>query len=123
MELEELIGKREKIKIIGITNNKKYYVGEAINSQYKIYIENTEDYEIEELMNSTQDCLIIDIKQNNLIGFILSNRKFENDIKKIEQKLFVLEKGLIFHGQKYNYQMEELDISIQNGYMNISMQM
>ncbi len=87
MELEELIGKREKIKIIGITNNKKYYVGEAINSQYKIYIENTEDYEIEELMNSTQDCLIIDIKQNNLIGFILSNRKFENDIKKIEQKL------------------------------------
>lgn len=87
MELEKLIGKREKVKIIGITNNKKYYVGETINNQYKIYIENSGDYEIEELINSIEECLIIDIKQNNLIGFILSNRKFQNDIKKIEQKL------------------------------------
>lgn len=107
MELNSLIGKREKVKIIGIMNNKKYYVAESINNQYKIYIENTEDYEMEELINSTQECIIIDVKQNNLIGFILSNRKFINDINKIDKKL--REEGK-YNNVKDIYLMERLKI-------------
>jgi len=87
MDLENLVGKRQKVKITGITKNNKYYVAEEINKLYKIYIENDGDYEKEELINSTQECLVIDIKQDRLIGFILSDRKFINDIKKIEEKL------------------------------------
>ena len=87
MNLENLVGKRQKVKIIGITNNKKYYVGEEISELYKIYIEDTGDYEKEELINSIQECIIIDIKEGHLLGFILSDRTFLNDIRKIEEKL------------------------------------
>lgn len=87
MELKNLIGKKVKVKIIGMTNNKKYYVGEDIINSYKVYIEDTKDYEQEELIGSIEECIIINVIDEKLIGFILSNRKFLNDIKKIEQKL------------------------------------
>lgn len=87
MNLENLIGKKRKIKIIGITNNKKYFVSEDIASTKMIYIEDTGDFELEELIGKEEECIIIDIKQNNLIGFILSDRKFLNDIKRINAKL------------------------------------
>lgn len=87
MELESLVGKKERVKIIGITNNKQYFVSESILNSYKIFIENTGDYELDELINNIEECIIIDIKQGHLIGFILSNRKFLNDIKSINNKL------------------------------------
>ncbi len=87
MNLQDLIGKIGKIKIIGITNNQKYFVAKSIQNNYTIYIQNTQDYEIEEIKNSIQECIIIDIMQNNLIGFLLNDRKFLNDIKKIDKKL------------------------------------
>lgn len=87
MKFENLIGKKEKVKIIGITNNKQYFVSESILNSYKIFIENTGDYELEELINQVEECIIIDIKQEHLIGFILSNRKFLNDIKDINNKI------------------------------------
>ena len=87
MNFENLVGKKEKVKIIGMTNSKKYYVGEVSGNSYKVYIEDTGDYEPEELINTVEECIIIDIKQGHLIGFILSDRKFYNDIKKINDKL------------------------------------
>lgn len=108
MELKDLIGKKIKVKIIGMTNSKKYYVGEDITAQYKVYIEDTKDYESEELIGSIEECIIINIVQEKLIGFILSNRKFLNDIKKIEQKL---KKSKEYDKVKDIYLMERLKIN------------
>lgn len=87
MNLQDMIGKIEKVKIIGITNNQKYFVAKSIQNNYTIYIKNTQDYEIEEIKNTIQGCIIINIIQNNLIGFLLNDRKFLNDIKRIDKKL------------------------------------
>ena len=87
MDLNDLVGKKEKVKIIGITKNKKYFVSEILTSKLKVYIENTGDYELEELIEREEECIIINIKQEQLIGFLLDNRKFLNDIKKISNKL------------------------------------
>lgn len=87
MELKDLMGKKIKVKIIGITKSKKYYVAEDIASLEKIYIEDTGDYEQEELIGTIEECVVINIIQNKPIGFIISDRKFINDIKKIEEKL------------------------------------
>lgn len=107
MELENLIGKKEKVKIIGISNENKYYISESIEKQHKVYIENTGDYEPEELIGSIKDCIIIGIKQEKLIGFILSNRKFLNDIKKINNKLKATKE---YANVKDIYLMERLKI-------------
>lgn len=108
MDLKNLIGKKRKVKIIGITNNKKYFVSEDILSTQRVYIEDTGDFELEELIGKEEECLIIDIIQNNLIGFIISDRKFENDMKKIEQKL--IQTGEIAKVQDI-YLMERLKIN------------
>lgn len=107
MNLQELIGKKKKVKIIGITKSEKYFVSEDISSMQKIYIENTGDFEVEELIGKEDECLIIDTIQDKLIGFIISDRKFENDMKKIEQKL--IESGEIQNVQDI-YLMERLKI-------------
>ena len=85
--MQNLIGKKEKIKIIGKTKSKKYYVGKSLENSYNIYIEDSDDYSDEELIGKEEECLIINIIKNNLIGFILDDRKFLNDIKKIKNKL------------------------------------
>ena len=87
MNINELVGKKEKVKIIGITNNKKYFVAQSYENENNIFIEDTGDFELDELVGSKQECLIIDIKQNQLIGFIVSSRKFINDINKIKKQL------------------------------------
>lgn len=87
MNKENLIGTKKRIKIIGKTNNNKYYVGKELENAYNIYIEDTGDYEQEELIEQEEECLIINIIDENLIGFILDDRKFINDIKKIQNKL------------------------------------
>lgn len=107
MNLQELIGKKKKVKIIGITNSKKYFVSEDIESKQKIYIEDTGDFTQEELIGAQDECLIINIINNKLIGFLISDRKFENDMKKIEQKL--IENGEI-KNVKDIYLMERLKI-------------
>lgn len=107
MNLKELIGKKKKVKIIGITNSKQYFVSEDLSSNQKIYIEDTGDFKLEELIGKEEECLIIDTIQDKLIGFLISDRKFENDMKKIEQKL--IENGDI-KNVKDIYLMERLKI-------------
>lgn len=87
MNVENLIGKKEKVKIIGKTKSKRYYVGKSLENSYNIYIEDSGDYSDEELIGKEEECLIINIIKNNMIGFILDDRKFINDIKKIQNKL------------------------------------
>ncbi len=87
MNTEKLIGKKEKVKIIGKTKSKKYYVGKSLENSYNIYIEDTGDYSDDELIGEEQECLIINIIKNNIIGFILDDRKFLNDIKTIRNIL------------------------------------
>lgn len=107
MNLKNLIGKKKRIKIIGKTNNKKYYVGKEIEQAYNIYIEDLGDYYDEELIGKEEECIIIDIIKNNLIGFILDDRKFINDIKKIEKKLKDMQE---YETVKDIYLMERLKI-------------
>ena len=107
MNLEDLIGQKEKIKILQLTSSKKYYLSEIINKDYKIYIENDEEYEPEELIGTIQDCLITRVVDNNLVGFILSNRKFENDLKRINSKLITTKE---YDSVKDIYLMERLKI-------------
>lgn len=107
MNLQELIGTKKKVKIIGITNSKKYFVAEDLDSKQKIYIEDTKDFTQEELIGLEDECLIIDVINNKLIGFLISDRKFENDMKKIQQKL--IETGEI-QNVKDIYLMERLKI-------------
>lgn len=107
MDLKELIGKRTKVKIIGITNNKKYFVSEDIDSKQKIYIEDTGDFTPEELIGAQDECLIINIINNNLIGFLISDRKFINDIKKIKN---ILKNNNEYEKVEDIYLMERLKI-------------
>ncbi len=86
MDNQEYIGKIFEVQIIEKTNN--WYLATIIQKQeVLVYIEDTHDFEEEELIHTIQKCIIIDKKGKNLIGVILSNRKFVNDIKKINQKL------------------------------------
>lgn len=87
MDLQELIGKKRKVRIIGITNKKQYFISKDIVSMQNVYIENTGDFELQELIGREEEIIIIDIIQDKLIGFIISDKKFKNDMKKIEQKL------------------------------------
>lgn len=95
-ELENLKGKVFTIKIVGMTKNKKYFVGNMLDNTNKIYIEDTGDFYEEELIGREEKCVVIDILKGHLIGFLLSNRKFINDMKKIKKKrIKENEKGVI----------------------------
>lgn len=87
MELENLKGKVFTIKIIGSTENGQYFMGQTTQIEERIYIENTGDFFEEELIGNIEKCVIINVKKNHLIGFLLSNRKFINDMKKIKKKM------------------------------------
>ena len=87
MNLEDLIGKKEKVKIVGLNEDKKYYITRALNDEYTIYIENDGDYEKEELIGSIEDCLVTKVVNDKLLGFLMTNRKFENDLRKISDKI------------------------------------
>lgn len=84
MEPREYIGKVVQVKIIDKKEN--WYIAKTIKDKMVVYIEDTKDYEEEELLNTMEKCIILDEKDGNLIGFLLSNRKFVNDIKKIQKK-------------------------------------
>ncbi len=85
MNKEEYVGKIFQIKIVKKVKN--WYIANIINSQEKVYIDDTLEIYEEDLTNTIQKCIIIEKREGNLIGFLLSNRKFIKDIKKIEKKL------------------------------------
>ena len=81
----DLIGKIVKVKIIKKQGN--YYLAKTIDGDYEIYIEDEGDYLEEELLNSIEKCVVLEEREGHLIGFLLTNRKFVNDIKKIDKNL------------------------------------
>ena len=80
-----LVGEIVRVKILEKQGN--YYYSKTMDSNYEIYIKDEGDYLEEELINSIEKCIILDEIEGHLIGFLLTNRKFENDIKKIDKKL------------------------------------
>lgn len=105
MNLEELIGKIYLVKIIEKKNN--WYIAKMLEKNTIIYIEDTGDFLEEELINTIEKCIVIEIKDSNLIGFLLTDRKFKNDIEKIDKKL----KGTKeYNNIKDIYLMERLKI-------------
>lgn len=85
MQLKEYIGKVLQVKIIVKKDN--IYIAKTIKNNINVYIQDTKDYEEEELINKIEKCIILDEIKGNLIGFLLTNRKFINDIKRIDKKL------------------------------------
>ncbi len=85
MENKDYIGKVVKVKIVATKNN--WYLAKTIPENKKVYIEEEKEYFEAELVGSVEKCLILEEKEGNLIGFLLSNRKFEYEIKKIDQSL------------------------------------
>lgn len=81
----DLIGKIVKVKIIKKQGN--YYLAKTTDENYEMYIEDEGDYLEEELLNSIEKCIILEEREGHLIGFLLTNRKFVNDIKKIDKNL------------------------------------
>ncbi len=105
MELQDYIGKICRVKILAKKNN--WYLSKMINENINVYIEDNEDYLEEELLNETEKCIILDEKEGNLIGFLLTNRKFLNDIKKINKKI---KDEAEYHKLNDIYLMERLKI-------------
>ena len=105
MELQNYIGKVLQVKII--EKNDKCYIAKAIKENINIYIKDEGDYEEQELIGNVEKCIILDEIKGNLIGFLLTNRKFVNDIKKIEKNLKNKEE---YHKIKDIYLMERLKI-------------
>lgn len=105
MEAKEYIGKAVTVKIIEKKGN--WYLAQMVGKNMMVCIEDTKDYEEEELLNTTQKCIILEEKKGSLIGFLLSNRKFMNDIKKIDKSL---QKKEGYHQIEDIYLMERLKI-------------
>lgn len=85
MELQNYIGKVLQVKIL--EKNGKCYIAKEIKENINIYIKDEEDYEKQELIGKIEKCIVLDEINGKLIGFLLTNRKFVNDIKKIEKKV------------------------------------
>lgn len=85
MELQSYIGKILKVKIISKKEN--WYLAKEIKENINVFIQDEGDYEEQEILGLVEKCIILEEKKGNLIGFLLTNRKFINDIKKIEQGL------------------------------------
>lgn len=83
--MEELIGKVFLVKITKKIDN--WFVATMVEKNQLVYIEDNGDYDEDELINMTEKCVITDVRENHLIGFILSNRKFINTMHKINNKL------------------------------------
>ena len=85
MELQNYIGKIVKVKII--SKKEKWYLAKEIKENINVFIQDEGDYEEQELLGLVEKCIILEEKKGSLIGFLLTNRKFLNDIKKIDQGL------------------------------------
>lgn len=85
MDLEKYVGKVIKVQIIKKKEN--YYIAKSLKENLIIYIEDEGDYLQQELIGMIEKCIIVKVQDNKLIGFIMSNRKFINDMKKIDNNL------------------------------------
>lgn len=85
MDLEKYVGKVIKVQIIKKKEN--YYIAKSLKENLIIYIEDEGDYLQEELIGMIEKCIIVKVQDDKLIGFIMSNRKFINDMKKIDNNL------------------------------------
>ena len=85
MNLQDYIGKVVQVKIIEKID--KCYIAKTVKENITVYIKDEGDYEEQELINRTEKCIILAEIRECLIGFLLTNRKFVNDIKKIEKGL------------------------------------
>ncbi len=83
--MEDLIGKVFLVKITKKIDN--WFVATITDKNKLVYIEDNGDYDEDELINTIEKCVITDVRGNQLIGFILSNRKFINTMYKINNKL------------------------------------
>ena len=79
MDLEKYVGKVYRVKIIEQKGN--WYIAKILDTEQLAYIEDTKDFAPEELIGQIEKCLIMQIKENQLIGVLLNNRKFINDLK------------------------------------------
>lgn len=105
METKQYIGKVVQVKIISKKDN--WYIAKIVNKNINVYIQDTNDYEKEELINKIEKCIILEEKNGKLIGFLLTNRKFINDIKKIDKNL---KNKSNYHKIKDIYLMERLKL-------------
>lgn len=85
MNINEIVGKIVLVKILEKKGN--YYLARTLDGNYEIYIEDTNDYMEEELIGIIEKCIVLEEKEGCLIGFLLTNKKFENDINKINKSL------------------------------------
>lgn len=83
--MEKMIGKVIRVKII--KKQDKYYYTKSIDENVDIYVQDEGDYDEEELIGNIEKCIVINEIDGHLIGFLLTNRKFVNDLNKIENKL------------------------------------
>ena len=83
--MEEVIGKVFLVKITRKIEN--WFIATILDKNQLVYIEDNKDYDEDELLNTIEKCVITDVREGHLIGFILSNRKFINTMHKINNKL------------------------------------
>lgn len=105
MQLQNYIGKVVQVKIL--QKSHQCYIAKTIKEDINVYIKDEGDYEDQELIGNVEKCIILDEIKGNLIGFLLTNRKFINDIKKIEKNLKNKEE---YHKIKDIYLIERLKI-------------
>lgn len=92
IKLKKYIGKKVKVKILKLSENRKYYISKIIEQNIQVYIENTGDFYESELINTIVECIVIGKVKGRLIGIILSDRKFINEMKKIQKDIINKEK-------------------------------
>ncbi len=85
MEIKDYIGKVVKVKILATKNN--WYLAKMLFENINVYIEEERDSFDENLVGLIEKCVILEEREGSLIGFLLSNRKFENEIRKIDKSL------------------------------------
>ena len=83
--MESFVGKVIRVKII--EKKDKYYLAKEIGNNTNVYVKDEGDYFEEELIGMVEKCIIFDEINGNLVGFLLTNRKFTNDIRKIEEEI------------------------------------
>lgn len=83
--MDNFIGKVVRVKFI--EKKDKYYLAKEVGTDINVFVEDEGIYYEEELIGNIEKCIIIDELKGNYIGIILSNRKFINDIKKIDNEL------------------------------------
>lgn len=83
--MENFVGKVIKVKIIGKEEN--YFIGMELEKKISVFIEDEGEYWEEELKGTIQRCIIVKVQNDRMIGYILSNRKFVNEMVKIDEEL------------------------------------